>query len=108
MEEAFRKLQDIENKNIKGTNVSDDGFFTYNCNMPIITHDLELLRVDDNSNIKLYTVPRVGDVLLSIKVNGEYKHAEFFQYDVFGNKKFIIGKAKMYVIHSFMVFHFYK
>lgn len=79
-EEALTLLLELEKLETKGSNICKNGIFNFNWNMPTFKKELNLSRVDDNGYSKLYTIPKHGDVLLSISIQGEFNHAEFFQY----------------------------
>lgn len=84
MEQHFLQLLELEKQNIHGALVDSNGFLRYNKNMPEYEEELSFLREKENDI--LFTVSRVGDILLDIKIDGEYEYAEFFQYDFLDRK----------------------
>lgn len=74
--EIFATLQ--ENPDLDMIDISQDKVLTYNHNAPlyekILTKEYEML------NDHYISIPRVGDLLLSLKISGKFRKASFFQY----------------------------
>lgn len=80
-------------------NIDKNNIFTYLFNTPIYTIDVHVnddifyKNINkDKDNIKkpyydrIYIIPREGDILLDISIEGYFEIAELYQYDCLGNK----------------------
>jgi hypothetical protein len=76
----YKKLAELEAQGVKGAYVTEDGIFRYNKNMPTFEEPAE------HKKDGVYTIHRIGDVLLSVHISGPYTHAKIFQYTFFDTK----------------------
>jgi len=87
VQRAFRRLSELEAAGARGSVVTDDGFFEYRQNMPVYSAELDFVRERDGDI--LYKVPRGGDVLLALNLEGTYESARLFQYDACGVRQIV-------------------
>jgi len=84
---AFQALSELEAAGERGSLVTDDGFFEYLRNMPVYSAELDFVKERDGDI--LYKVPRGGDVLIELSLEGTYESARFFQYDTTGSREIV-------------------
>jgi len=87
VQRAFRRLSELEAAGARGSVVTDDGFFEYKRNMPVYTAKLDFVSARDGAS--LYEVPRGGDVLVAVNLEGTYESARLFQYDASGARQIV-------------------
>ena len=83
------KLNELDDKGIESISIDESGCLRYLGNMPVWEEKLALIDNDKYMNGLgyLYTVPRSGDLLLSIEITGRFWGATMFQYDWTGGHK---------------------
>ena len=86
--EALNKLSELESQGVKGSYVTNDGIFRYNNNMPTFEDSAEYKKEG------LYVVQRMGDILLSVRILGNYTYAKIFQYDFGGSNKIVYWEGQ--------------
>jgi hypothetical protein len=92
-EKNFNKLSNVlkELHNfslIQGFEINKEKLFIYLFNS--LTEEFYLYNIHkSNINEKIYVVTKYGDILLNIKIEGNFSKAQLFQYDENGNKKII-------------------
>lgn len=89
---VFQRVKELDEQKIRTLHI-DDGIVTYLDNAPTQTC---VIPIADSQSYKcekghlLYVLPRDGDLLLSVEVNGTFRHAEFYQYDSMGSTKVVL------------------
>jgi hypothetical protein len=90
IEEAFRALALQDQSGHLSCNIDSAGFFTYFYDSEEIGFEIneEHIQVTEDG-VTVYRIPRNGDLLLSIDIEGAFENAELFQYDFTGSRKVI-------------------
>lgn len=88
------KIFNIFKKNVKIINIDENDIFTYLFNTPIYTINIPItddIYYSNNSfgHDIIYLIPREGDILLDIDIEGEFELAELYQYNWTGSDKII-------------------
>lgn len=93
MEAVFRQLIEFEKENSPSIAIDDQHVMTYLYNTP--EYDVivdEPMRRDGNET--LYVIPRHGDLLLSVDIDGaDLEHVSIFQYDAMGSQRIVYEQA---------------
>ena len=93
LESVFLKLIELEKNETRGVSFDKEtGIFHYMNNMPLCNiniNDMKVSDFDKNSEDRLYMISRLGDLVLNIKVIGNFKSAMLFQYDWTGSIRIV-------------------
>jgi hypothetical protein len=99
LDEVFAELINQKEDTIK---IHPDGTYTYLYNSPTLKTQLEQADKLQYSHPKdgvLYVIPKNGDLLLNVEVQGEFEEATLFQYDWTGLQQIVYatldGPGKM-------------
>ena len=90
IQDVFIKLKELDNRGIESIIIDKDGCLKYLGNMPeweeklVINNNNECIM---NGLGNLYTIPRIGDLLLGVKIIGKISGVTMFQYDWTGSNK---------------------
>lgn len=88
LQPCFEKLKQLEDAGVASITI-EDGVMRYAGNMPTLDEKIAAVArwfTQDRDTVT-YSVPHIGDLVLGIRVSGDFASASVYQYDWAGSRK---------------------
>ncbi len=96
LEDVFKTLDEFERVGKHTIDINEYGVYKYLFNSPTMTDNVDPnpksmynIESDESDDYLLYVIPRNGDILLYVDVEGVFAEATLYQYDWTGSRKIV-------------------
>lgn len=89
IQEVFTEVNRLDQEQIECIQFHSDGTYTYLFNSPTWKSPVEPKARQMSPECSEYVIPREGDLLLGVEVQGTFEEAALFQYDELGSRRLV-------------------